>query len=405
MFKNKNPFNLLLQGWHIRVTLALFLLLGLLICCSPSHSPDFFPENPNDSEDFNSEEPSLPSEGLERSIEATKLLNYIKEISGKQMLSGCMANVNWNINEAIWIYQHTDKFPAINCFDYIHLMYSPANWIDYSNTIVAEKWWKDGGIVAAMWHWNMLANDKKEYTATPGLQNDGKHTSFDLRKIDDPNSKEYLQLIADIDKIAGYLKLLRDKNIPVLWRPLHEAAGNYYRPDWGNPYWSDKVGLAWFWWGYYGPEYFKKLWHLMYNRFTNTHKLNNLIWVWTFEPTGTETWFPGVDYVDITGGDIYGANAETAAKHYKQQHEKYPELPSAMSECGSVAKISSQWENGAKWTYFTTWYDYGRTNSLTEPDFSQKEHEQASADWWIDAFECDFIISRDEVPNLKNENS
>lgn len=317
------------------------------------------------------------------------------------MLSGCMANVNWNINEASWVYQHTGKFPAINCFDYLHIMYSPADWIDYSNTQVAENWWKSGGIVAAMWHWNMLANDKSGYTATPGLQNDNKHTSFDLRKMDDTNSDEYKQLIANIDKVAGYLKLLRDKNIPVLWRPLHEAGGNYYHPEWGHPFWSDEVGLAWFWWGYYGPEYFKKLWHLMHDRFTMMHKLNNLIWVWTFEPTETETWYPGDNYVDITGGDIYGANTDAAARHFKQQIEKFPGLPAAMSECGSVAPISSQWDNGAKWVYFTTWYDYERTNSLSEPDFSFKTHEHASADWWADAFDCDFIISRDEVPNLK----
>ena len=33
-------------------------------------------------------------------------------------------------------------------------------------------------------------------------------------------------LLKDIDNIAGYLKLLQDKNIPVIWRPLHEAGAH-----------------------------------------------------------------------------------------------------------------------------------------------------------------------------------
>ena len=38
--------------------------------------------------------------------------------------------------------------------------------------------------------------------------------------------------------------------VPVLWRPLHEASE------------------GWFWWGASGPEAFKRLWALMFTRFT-----------------------------------------------------------------------------------------------------------------------------------------
>ncbi len=41
-----------------------------------------------------------------------------------------------------------------------------------------------------------------------------------------PLQKNMKRMIVDIDKLSGYLKLLKMKNIPVLWRPLHEAAGN-----------------------------------------------------------------------------------------------------------------------------------------------------------------------------------
>ena len=52
---------------------------------------------------------------------------------------------------------------------------------------------------------------------------------------------------ADVAKLAGYLKLLQDAGIPVLWRPFHEAAGDY---TWG----------AWFWWGNSGVDTTKQLW-------------------------------------------------------------------------------------------------------------------------------------------------
>lgn len=80
-----------------------------------------------------------------------------------------------------------------------------------------------------MWHWNMLANDGTNYTCTPGSKPE--ETSFDITQIDDETSVEYQRMVADIDKVADYLLLLQQKNIPVIWRPLHEAGG------------------GWFWWG------------------------------------------------------------------------------------------------------------------------------------------------------------
>ena len=57
-------------------------------------------------------------------------------------------------------------------------------------------------------------------------------------------------------------------DVPVLWRPLHEAYG------------------GWFWWGACGPKAFEQLWRLMFTRFTQVHQLHNLIWVYTADPAG-----------------------------------------------------------------------------------------------------------------------
>lgn len=341
--------------------------------------------------------PVKPGEGAlctpNPSSQAKKLYNYLHSIYGKQILSGAMANVNWNINESTWVYKHTGKWPAINGFDFLHFFTSsPNGWIDYENTTVVEKWWNDGGIVAAMWHWNVLANDGTSYTCTPGLEQDGNHTKFDVSKIDDVDSDEYKQVIKDLDKVAGYLKLLRDKNIPVLWRPLHEAAGNYYHTEWN--------GTAWFWWGYHGPEPFKKLWRLMFDRFVKVHGLNNLVWIWTYEDH--VEWYPGDEYVDIIGSDIYKQTSiDFFSGRYADMTSFYKGKLATMAECGGVSKMSNQWAAGAKWLYFMPWYDYNRTKDMTAPDFESTAHEHANIEWWKDAWNQEFVISREDLPSLK----
>ena len=93
------------------------------------------------------------------SAEAEALLQCLKDIEGVKTLSGTMANVNWNINEAKWVHQHTGKWPALNCFDYIHHPFSKkGEWIDYTNVTEVYNWHRQGGVVAIMWHWNVPAN-------------------------------------------------------------------------------------------------------------------------------------------------------------------------------------------------------------------------------------------------------
>ena len=327
---------------------------------------------------------------LELSPEATNLMAYLEEINGKQVLSGAMANVNWNTNEAYWVYTKTGKYPAINCVDYIHLYDSePGSWIDYSQTEFLENWWNEGGIVSAMWHWNMLANNGSDHTCTPGSEPE--QTSFDIRKINDPESAEYAQMMADIDKVADYLLLLKGRNIPVIWRPLHEAGG------------------GWFWWGL-DAESCKTLWRVMYDRFQEKG-LNNLIWVWTAavawnqELSESLQWYPGDEYVDVVGYDIYGDDMAdplaTCVDYYGFLKENWPDKLVALTECGGVPTLDEQWEAGAQWLWFIPWYDYDRTNDINAPAFTEDAHVHADAEWWQAVVDDERVITRDEVPSLK----
>ena len=173
-------------------------------------------------------------------------------------------------------------------------------------------------------------------------------TNFDVSKISDENSPEYQLMIKDIDIISGYLKLLQDKNIPVLWRPLHEAAGNTNSYD---------GGTGWFWWGAKGAEPCKALWKIMFDRMVNYHKLNNLIWVWTSQGNDKD-WYPGDEYVDLLGRDLYpetdihGSQLASSTRlklSLKRRND-------ALSECGGIPNPNSMFEKGDTWLWFMPWY-------------------------------------------------
>ena len=339
---------------------------------------------------FKTRAPAPTREGL--STQATNLLKFLKQQEGKSTLSGTMANVSWNINEAEWVHHHTGKWPAINCFDFLHLYASPGNWIDYSEISVVEEWWNNGGIVSAMWHWNVPDNSTEENSYSFYWGNQLDQTSFDVNKIEDPSSEEYKRMIADIDKVSNYLLLLKEKDIPVIWRPLHEAAGNIG---------SLPGGTAWFWWGAGGAYPLKKLWRLMFDRMTHHHGLNNLIWVWTSQMTD-HNWYPGDEYVDMVGRDIYNASESLNIKNeFETLQQRYPGKPVALSECGNVVEISKQWSAGARWLWFMPWYDYNRTLNPDSEAFQEETHEHAPISWWNDALSKSYVITRDELPVLK----
>lgn len=318
------------------------------------------------------------------SLQAQKVYSFLKENFGVKLISGTMANVSWNTNEAEWVYKHTGKYPALNCFDYIHLYASPANWIDYSNTSVVENWWNNNGLVAAMWHWNVPT-----YQGSANYNFYADKTTFDASKATVEGTYENNIVKADLEKIANNLLLLKNKNIPVIWRPLHEASGNV-----------GIGGTAWFWWGTKGSENFKKLWVMMFDTF-KAKGLNNLIWVWTTQ-INDASWYPGDNYVDIIGCDEYNKTDLNAVKtDYNSLVQTYPNKIIALSEFGNMVNMTSQWDAGVRWSWIMPWYDYDRTVSTTSSAFDLTSHQYADINYWNAVLANQNVITRDKMPNLK----
>ena len=208
----------------------------------------------------------------------------------------------------------------------------PANYTE--SQIALES---SGYVLSLLWHWNAPTNliNTVGHEWWRAFYTDS--TTFDVAAaLANTNSTEYAMMLRDIDAIAVQLKKVSSNNIPVLWRPLHEASG------------------GWFWWGAKGSGPFKSLWRLLYQRLTVYHNLHNLIWVCTnIDPA----WYPGNDVVDILSVDDYPADPTDPL-----QNDWNPLLTQfngvkliALSEFGGVPDIERMHLFGVWFSYFAPW--------------------------------------------------
>lgn len=324
-----------------------------------------------------------------------KLFDFIVDNYGTKMISSSMANVAWNFDEAKLVYKATGKYPAIATMDYIHLYTHRSDWdnpywvVDYDVNDEVRNWVKNGGALAASWHWNVPVKEGVSYSGNGNVTCSPDKTTFMPSKMLVEGTWEKSVRDEDLAIMADYLLKLQEEGIALIWRPFHEASGN-----------ANVGGDAWFWWGREGAEVYKKIWIDMFEYF-KAKGIRNLIWVWTTQ-TGyswkdevtiypDEDWYPGDEYVDIVGRDEYNyGSAKKSADEFKAIQELFPNKIVTLSECGNVAKLSEQWQAGALWSWAMPWYQYNAT--------TLDGHEHANTAWWIDAMNSEFIITRDEMP-------
>lgn len=312
-----------------------------------------------------------------------RLYRYLKDCYGKYTLSGQYGDLGILGKEFKAIYEASGEYPAILGLDFIE--YSPSRVANGSvgyDVSYAKKFDEEGGIVTFCWHWNAPEKYLVNSSSAPwwkGFYKEG--TNIDLKKIMDGEDQEgYDLLVRDIDAIAVQLKILQAADIPILWRPLHEASG------------------GWFWWGTSGSEAYIKLYQLLFDRLVNHHEIHNLIWVWNGQ---SKDWYPGDAYVDIVGTDIYPGE-----RVYNSQSAKFQELADWN---GSDKKIIAMTENGclfdpelavrdnAMWSYFGLWEgDFLLQNNTTT--LSEQYNE---VDMLKKVYTSDRVITLDELPDLK----
>lgn len=280
-----------------------------------------------------------------------KTLNYLYSISGRKTIAG-IHNREPNAAPAAWtdsIYKATGKYPGYWSGDFLF----EADNIDNRQTMINEaiNEWNRGAMVHLMWH-----------ACNPALAEPcGYDSNGVLSKMTDD---QWTQLLTDgtainakwkgmIDEVCVYLQQLKDRNIEVLWRPLHE------------------MNQSSFWWGGRpGPDGTRKLYQQMHDYMVNTKGLTNLVWVWDVQDFGSlstdvNAYNPGSTYYDVAALDVYDGSGYTTDK-YNIMVKAAAGKPIAIGECETLP-TAAQLQAQPKWTFFMSWSELTfQGNSLSQ---------------------------------------
>jgi mannan endo-1,4-beta-mannosidase len=194
-----------------------------------------------------------------------------------------------------------------------------------------------GHLLSLLWHWNAPEGlvDCPVWPWWRGFYREG--STFDVaRALEEPAGHAHALLIRDMDAIAEVLRPLAEAGVPVLWRPLHEADG------------------GWFWWGAKGPEAFKRLWRLLYDRLTGHHGLHHLLWCVTIEDPA---WYPGDDVVDVVCVDVYPEDrTDSLSGLWLDLHQAFRGRKMiALGEFPGVPDVVRMRRMGVHWAWFCSW--------------------------------------------------
>ncbi len=209
-----------------------------------------------------------------------------------------------------------------------------------------------------------------------------------------------------LDKVAAFFQSLKDDNndfIPIIFRPFHELNG------------------SWFWWGGKNctPDETKQLYQYTEKYLRDTKHVHNLLYAYNtdkfFSANEFLERFPGDDYTDVLGFDIYqrGSNEDfmkdannmlSALDSIANAHNKIP----ALTEFGYANLPDSSW-----WTnvllpvlknhtiaYALAWRNAGvKKNDDTEYYVSYKN--SSSADDFIKFCNDDKILLQKDAAKEK----
>ena len=240
--------------------------------------------------------------GKDFDTDRVELMQYFKDIYGKKTLTAQSVTPNTNA-EIEAIAEVTGRLPAIRASDLRYYTSAGAtlSGVDNTDISLAKKWAESGGIVSYTWYWYAPVGKATFYIDECDFDIDSaisdkedlavlNSESLSIMLSEEKISEECYALLSDMDAVARQLAVLKDSGVTVLFRPLP----------------TDSSG--WYWWEK-DSETYKWLWQTMFRRFDELHGLSNLIWVYTADID--PVMYPGDDYVDIVGCDVYD-NTDTA---------------------------------------------------------------------------------------------
>lgn len=288
---------------------------------------------------------------------ARDLLCYLYELSGNHILSGqqestWVAGPDYEIN---YIHGHTGRYPAIRGLD---MGDSP----DFGSRALA--WWNAGGIPSVSYHMGSPAQSQDGYN--------GSRMSADINAALTPGTADHNRFIQRLDAAAAQLQIVENGGGAVLWRPFHEAGG------------------TWFWWSMEGGNQYNRLWRFIFEYYTQTKGLHNLVWLHPYNGDPQASFYPGKAYVDVGGADTYAGNHGPLTGLFNETRNIVGStIPIALHENGPIPDPSQLQSSGTDWVAFNTWHTSWITDTSINPV------------WLLqDVYSSSYVITRDEVPDL-----
>ena len=228
------------------------------------------------------------------SPETVHLYNNLKKLIVRGFMFGHQDDLAYGVN---WKYvdgnsdvkEVTGDYPAVYGWELGHLELDSAVNLDgvpfsKMKQFIATGYAR-GGVITISWHFTNAVTGKSAWDAQPGtvaaiLPGGTKHDLY----------KSWL------NKLATFMHDLKGSNaepIPVIFRPFHELNG------------------SWFWWGknLCTPAELKQLYRFTETYLRDTMQVHNLLYAYNTDRfNGEDEYlerFPGNEWVDIIGFDIY----------------------------------------------------------------------------------------------------
>ncbi len=318
-----------------------------------------------------------------------RLFNFLLECKGKRFIAGQQYFGRQELEDVVY-YRACGKLPALRGYDFMGISGLSGGYDQISRALENGK--RCGSIITMCWHWHapddMSAPDRNASFYYKTTSYDRK-TSFDVIRAARDGTEENRFVIREIDMVANALKVFEREDVPVIWRPLHEANG------------------GWFWWGNRGAESvaaYKWLWYTIFDRFTNYHKLKNLIWVWNGQDKLMSV---SPNTFDIVGDDLYPdpPNHDSQIERFRVMRELSGGKAAALTETGYIPDPELLVRDKAEWLWWMPWwgqfvYDINeqRRPRLDENGYPSPNPKYLDEEFIKRVFSDERVVTFDDLP-------
>ncbi|WP_410814159.1 glycosyl hydrolase [Micromonospora sp. 067-2] len=290
--------------------------------------------------------------------QARRLLCYLYSQYGNHILSGQQEStwVDGPDYEMNYIYSRTGKYPAIRGLD---MGDSPT----FGSRAVS--WWNAGGIPMVGYHMGSPAQGQDGYA--------GSQMNANINAALTPGTADHTRFLQRLDAAAAQLAQAQAAGAAVIWRPFHEAGG------------------TWFWWSKEGGSQYVRLWRFVFDYYTKTKGLHNLVWLHPFNGSPTSSFYPGKAYVDVGGADTYAGDHGPLTSLFNSTRSIVGgTVPIALHENGRIPDPGQLQSSATRWVLFNTWHSTFVSDTSVNPVSTFQQ-----------VYGSSYVVTRDEVPNLR----